>query len=144
LFINLAIKKILCVGLASHNRLVQFDAAKFCKEEQVNIYDIDEQYLDDFFALDHANFIEDFKFNLQVLGENLTKLDELNFNPEIVSSEANSNGLFEIRDGKRCVNKDELDLLNSNYELYIQRIEETIETIQVFFPDIDPSDLNSD
>ena len=144
LFINLAIRKVLCIGLSYRNRPFQFDAVQFYEKNQTKITEIDKQYLDDFFALDHAGYIKTLISDLDVLGENLYALNSLDFNPEIVSFEPNSKGLYEIRDGEKFVNKNELDELMTEYDLYTRRIEETIETIQVFFPEIEPEDLNVD
>lgn len=151
IFINLATKQILCVGLGRKNRLMQFDAARYAAgihEPQIDILgegnspSFDSQYVTEFTALDHDKIADKLIFNLKILGDYLLENERLNFYPEIVSTEPNHEGLYEFEDGRDPINQASLDELIESFDINMTYIGESIEAIQVFFPMADVGDLN--
>lgn len=151
LFINLAIKQIICAGLGRKNRLMQFDAARYAArnyEPQIDVLgdgagsSFDSKYVAKFTALDHDEIINKLVFNLKTLADYLLENDSLNFYPEIVSAEPNDEGLYEFEDGRDPVDQDGLDALIDSSDMYASLINESIEAIQVFFPKAEVADLN--
>jgi len=151
LFINLATKQILCVGLGRKNRLMQYDAARYSAGihvpkidilDQEDRSDYDSSYVTKFKALDHDQIIEKLVFNLKTLGEYLLENDQLNFYPEMVSSDPNQGGLYEFEDGREAVDQDTLNTLIESFDVNMTYIDESIEAIKSFFPMAEVADLN--
>ena len=57
--------------------------------------------------------------------------------------ELNDDGMWEFENGRDPVNEEELEALNNNYEIIRIAYDESIEGISVFFPKVEPADLNN-
>lgn len=151
LFINLATKQILCAGLGTKNRLIQFDAARYAAGKHVPQIDVlqdgtgsnfDSKYVAKFTALDHDEIISKLIYSLKILGDYLLENDHLNFYPEIVSAEPNDEGLYVFEDDREPIDQAGLDALIDASEICGTYMSESIEAIQVFFPKAEVADLN--
>lgn len=151
LFINLAVKQILCVGLGRKNRLMQYDAERYSQgihEPEIDLLDnhnsgnYDVIYAQNFKALDHDGYIERLIFDLKTLGNALVDFNDLNYHSEMYC-ELNDDGMWEFENGRDPVNEEELEALNNYYEIIRIAYDESIEGISVFFPKVEPADLNN-
>ena len=151
LFINLATEQILCVGLGRKNKLMQFDSARYAagqNESRIDILDknaktgFDSNYASEFTALDHDELIGKLVLNLKTLGDYLLENDRLNFYHDNGSAEPNDEGMYEFENGRDPVDQDGLDALRDASDMYASYINESIESIQVFFPMAEVADLN--
>lgn len=151
LFINLATKQILCAGLGTKNKLIQFDAARYAAGKHVPQIDVlqdgtgsnfDSKYVAKFTALDHDEIISKLIYSLKILGDYLLEWDHLNFYPEIVSAEPNDEGFYVFEDDREPVDQAGLDALIDASEICGTYMSESIEAIQVFFPKAEVADLN--
>jgi hypothetical protein len=151
LFFNLATQQIFCVGLGRKNRLMQYDACRYAEKissteidflERSNTENDDSEYRNNFTALDHEGYIVKLIFDLKILGESLVDYECLDYNPEM-SYELNDDGAIEFENGRDSVSEEELEALNDRYDIISTNIEESIDGINIFFPEITPADLNN-
>ena len=153
LFINLATRQVFGVGLGRKNRLIQYDVERYIKDQTEPIIDLlqdevstdlDNNYAMNFLKLDHDGIVKRIIYYLRVIGESLTALEELNFNPEMVRTEPNEDGLFEFEDGREPIGQEELESLNYSYEIAMEELDGALAGIKVFFPSAEYADLNTE
>ncbi len=152
-FVNFKANKMLCVGLGRKNRLFQYDADRYVAGDRSSTVDVlrdsvmDEEcteYVDNFRAYDHDQIISRTVYYLKTLGEYLVEDYHLNFNPEMIVSGPNEDGLYEFDDDREPIDQDEYDNLCGQYENINTYISECIEGINVFFPMADVAALNTE
>lgn len=158
IIINLFTKQVLCIGLGRKNRIFAFDAVT---EEQVNVFGLlggqqtsfDRDYVNRFTEHDVSEFVSDLTHSLYRLGLAMYNYDSTIADQEQLEytlySGPNENGFYqlkglddEILDDEEY-SKEEVVKLIDEIKGYQREEDESMEVINLFFPECYQGDLNT-
>ena len=158
IFLNLATKQILWVGLGRKNQLFGFAVgAEDVKLRDGNIDDVirpseDQEsadptflYMREFLKYDYTGIVSDLIESLYEFGIYARAFDHLPLNPdlieEVLDEGPDGDGMFDIDD--ELLTLEEVQALLAEFEEAENLGHEHLETLQQFFPEITWSDLNT-
>ncbi len=143
LFINLATRQILAIGLARKNRMYMTDVESGL---DINTSDFfNNEYIKKFTKLDHCRIVWEISDALERLGQSYYDFDHLPGNPDIIFELLNSppaeDGLYHY-DGE-TYSRQELEDIDKEMTEILEYEEEWVETLQEYFPNLPRSDLTT-
>lgn len=143
LFINLATRQILAIGLARKNRMYMADVASGL---DINTHDFfNNEYIKKFTELDHCKVVWEISDALERLGQSYYDFDHLPGNPDIIfellSNPPEEDGLYHY-DGE-TYSRQELEDIDREMAEILDYEEEWVETLQEYFPNLPRSDLTT-
>jgi hypothetical protein len=158
IFLNLATKQILWVGLGRKNQLFGFAVgAEDVKLRDGNIEDVIRPssdvesadptflYMREFLKYDYSGIVSDLIESLYEFGVCARAVDHLPLNPdligEILDEGPDGDGLYDIDD--ELLTLEEVQAVLAEFEEAENLGHEHLQTLQQFFPDISWSDLNT-
>lgn len=149
IFINLRIKKILCIGLGRKNRLFEFDLNEYIAKvknsvdssQLIRSSEFDNAYYKDFVSLDHAGFVVSLVRGLNDLGVGLFEIASTPGNPDEWPDEPNEDDMYLIEDEEFTV--DEFEVIKDSYYQADELMHDGITSINLLFPKIEIENLNT-
>lgn len=143
LFINLATLQILAIGLARKNSMYMLDVGT---DLDINTHDFfSSEYIKKFTELDHCKVVWEISDALERLGQSHYDFDHLPGNPDIIfellSNPPAEDGLYHY-DGE-TYSKQELEEIDKEMTEVLEYMEEWVETLQEYFPNLPRSDLTT-
>lgn len=157
-FINLATQQILCIALGRKNYFFGFAiGADNVKIHDDNVYDSSQPwrhkdsedptlvFMREFRALDYAGIVENLIEALYEFGVHARAWDHLPLIPEqieeIINAGPDSDGLYDIDD--QLMTLDEARAVIAEFEEADESGRDNLEKLQLFFPELSWSDLNT-
>lgn len=149
IFINLAIRKILCIGLGRKNRLFEYDLDEYFNQtpnsvdsnQLIRVFKTDNPYYKEFTSLDHAGFVVSLIRALNDLGAGLFKIASTPGNPDEWPDETNEDGMYLIEDDEYT--SEEFESIRDDYYEADELMHDGMISINLLFPKIEIGDLNT-
>jgi len=154
LIINLITREILCVGLGRKNRSFDFELHRYLSLRTTN----DEKNIllpsfdgtksvdcsDEFFALDHHSVSKKIITTVEELGEVYYEYDNLPGNSDVMVTRK-KDGLYYLDDFDDAdgMTKNEVKELENEYKNCSESIDDSLNLLKEFFPNIEDWDLNT-
>lgn len=149
IFINLAIRKILCIGLGRKNRLFEYDLDEYINNMSNSVdstqlmatFRTDNPYYKKFTSLDHARFIFSTIRGLYEVGSGLFQNASTPGNPDEWPDEPNEDGIYLIEDDEYTA--EEFQSIKDDYYEADELMHDGMNSVNLLFPEIDIGDLNT-